>query len=678
MTARLDDHSVSVSDANNQASDEKAAQALDLLQREARIHQQQNDQTGLISRAVAGVTEFWHQSGSTGAQVDALSGEIKADLAAGKTADANTLATGAKAAIAADQAALASKGEISQVGSGIVQAAGLFMGGRKGLVVAGAAAALEAFKPGSQDSFGTQMADVGLGVSRAMALKGGMALAAKLNLGLATTAIGLGVESRFSELALNRKTYLDDKTGNFNAGLGAERVWDGTTNKAALATDIASLLIARGALGKLNAETNGALTTNKFLSTVAVGGVFGLSQGSVNEVFRQSRAGAFDPAKFAERTVTSGLTSMLGAAIGGAAGAQRAAAAERLAPAVDVTSEVASDQGARLKVVFNGGNLKQNFADSTMREYQLVGDSRNIAQIMSRSNLASVLARVREIGAGGKLGPEQNLLVQHVGDGIPVDPKLAAKADAIATSNPEFLPLAARFKHIMPSVQEALWLSQKPGGLLSFTSFLPGSFKPGEPLSVALGNRPVSEILQDPTTLEKIYAQPNPHDLGLYSQVLKGFKIPAKQVLVGGADSLVLELADDSILKITHQQWNPEWGFRTYRDAQGMPHEFDARIIGKEHTFDRPDGMATYYIQERAQPISRQASEMIFADRLAKDGKYSFWDRDPTQLGLVLRDGKPVVRLLDYDAVRPPHLVPRDLKVPHEDRFDFDDRIVRY
>jgi hypothetical protein len=140
----------------------------------------------------------------------------------------------------------------------------------------------------------------------------------------------------------------------------------------------------------------------------------------------------------------------------------------------------------------------------------------------------------------------------------------------------------------------------------------------------------------------------------------------------------VLELADDSILKITHQQWNPEWGHRTYFDSQGIERVFDAQIIGKPQTIERPDGSATYYIQERAKPITSESTVFTFADRLAHGGRYNFWDRDPTQLGLVLRNGKPVVKLLDYDAVRPPHLVPRDLKVPHEDRFDFEDRFGRY
>ena len=49
------------------------------------------------------------------------------------------------------------------------------------------------------------------------------------------------------------------------------------------------------------------------------------------------------------------------------------------------------------------------------------------------------------------------------------------------------------------------------------------------------------------------------------------------------------------------------------------------------------------------------------------------------QLGTVNRgNGHPTLVLLDYDAVRPPHLVPKDLKTPHEERFDWEDRFGRY
>jgi hypothetical protein len=679
---RLDAHSVPVTDLGNQQAAQQATQALDLLRQEARTHQEQIDNTGLVGRAVAWVSQGWHQSDRTGGQIDDLSRKIEADLATGKTADASALAGGAKTLVAADQTALKSRAEVTQIGSGVVQAAGLFMAGRKGFILAGTAAALDAFKPGSKDSFGEQLSDVGLGVTRALALKGAFAAAGKFNLGMATTAVGLGVGSRFGNLALNRKTYLDTQTGQYDAKLGAQRIWSGTADKGALASDIITLVVARGALGKLNAATDGALTANKLWSTMAVGGVFGVSQGSVAEVIRQGRAGTFEPGQFALHTLLSGATSMAGAAISGAGGQRLAMAeAEQSALLAKTSPEVTGVAAESIKSVVDLPNVRDalaNFPGSASREYQLVGGKANVSATMEKSIGAFAFVRVREASPGGGLGPEQNLLIQHGGEGIPFNMSMAAKGDLIATCNPELLPAAVRDKYILPSVQQTLWLTQKPGGRLSFTDYVPTNLGPGDAQPVALGNRPVSEILKDPSTLDRIYFKPNPHDLGLYSEVLRGFKIPAKRVLVGGADSLVLELADDSILKITHQEWNPEWGHRTYVNPQGQTVQFDARIIGKHQTFDRPDGMATYYIQERAKTPVNESTVPIFASKLDYDGRYSFWDRDATQLGIADRgNGKSALVLLDYDAVRPPHLVPKDLKVPHEDRFDRSDRFDR-
>ncbi|MBS1998620.1 MAG: hypothetical protein JSS86_19985 [Cyanobacteria bacterium SZAS LIN-2] len=669
---RIDTQSPAVSDQASQA----ANQALELLQRESRVHQQQINETSLLGQAFTGVTEFWHQTDKKGSQVEDLKRRIEADLAAGKTEDAARLAANAKTVVEADQAALKSRSEIAGIGSGTVQAVGLFMAGRRGYLVAGAAAALDAIKPSSSDSMGEQLTDIGLGITRVTALKGAYSAASKFNLGMATTAVGLGVGSRITDLALNRKTYLDAATGTYDAGLGLNRVVAGATDAGALTSDIVSLVVARGALGKLNQATDGALTNNKALSNMAVGAVFGLSKGSSDEVIRQSREGVFEPGKFLSHTLTSGATSLIGSAIGGAANMRAASRGEAATESLNLKVAPATDS---LKIA----DARTNFPGSTSREYIVTSGETNVAANMARSLAAFSFLKVREVKPGGALMPEQNMLIQHGGKDIPLKGELAAKADLIASCDPASLPVEFRAKHIMPSVQESLWLSQSGGNRLTFAARLAEIFKPGSVRTpdmqpVPLGHPSVSELLQHPSTLDKLNVR-GVHDLGLYSEVLKGFKTPAKRVMGSGADSVVLELADDNILKITHQVWRPEWGFRTYRNAEGREIRFDAAIIGKPQTFDRPDGMATYYIQERAQAGVQESTVQVFADRLRKDGRWEFWDRDFTQLGTIpLKDGGRGLVLLDYDAVRAPNLVPRDLKVRHEDRFDKEDRYDRW
>jgi len=679
---RIDTQSPTVSDQNSQSSAQVTAQALDLLQREARVHDNQVNETSILGQAFTGLSEFWHHSNDTGAQVNDLTRRIQADLVAGKTSEASQLAKSAKEVVDADQAALKSRSMIGGVGAGTVQAAGLFMAGRRGFIVAGAAAALDNIKPNSSDSLGEQLTDLGLGVTRATLLKGAYAAAGKFNLGMATTAVGLGVGSRFTDLALNRKTYLDESTGGYDAAKGLGRVVAGTTDVGALTSDVVSLVVARGALGKLNQATEGALLNNKIVSNMAVGAVFGLSKGSSDEVIRQTREGVFQPGQFVSHTVVSGFSGLAGAGLGGAlspraamlGSVEKANATFELKPRTESSVQERAGDGRTMTSV---GPVGSNFAGSHSREYVISGGDLNVASNLASSKSAFSWLRVREVKAGGTLLPEQTMLIQHGGEGIPLKADLAAKADVIASCNSGCLPEGLRGKHILPSVQPALWLTQN-GTRLTFSDRFASLFKSGEPAPVALGNPTVSEILRHPSTLDKLNNK-GVHDLGLYADVLKGFKTPAKRVIMGGADSVVLELADDSILKITHQLWRPEWGFRTYKNAQGQEVRFDAKIIGKPQTFDRPDGMATYYIQERANAGVSQSTVDIFAHRLQQDGRWAFWDRDFTQLGTVpLKDGGKGLVLLDYDAVRAPKLVPRDLKVPHEDRFDKEDRFDRW
>jgi len=189
-----------------------------------------------------------------------------------------------------------------------------------------------------------------------------------------------------------------------------------------------------------------------------------------------------------------------------------------------------------------------------------------------------------------------------------------------------------------------------------------GEFSPLVIQMVALGEKSVSSLLLDPNT-RSMLRHKDTHDLGLYADVLRDFKIPAKRVIDGGADSVVIELSNSQILKVTNQTWNPTWGTRTFRDAQGVEHRFDARIIGTPKLTDGPYGPANFYIQERVTTPVSKASMDLFAQKLDRDRRYSFWDRDESQLGYIdLGGGKKGLVLIDYDAVRPPHLVERNLK----------------
>jgi hypothetical protein len=720
-------------------------QALESLRRESQAHKQQNADRGLISVAVTSVTEFWHGSAASADKIDTLAAEIAASVKAGDSKRTADLEKEAQTAILADQKALRAASQIDQYGSGLIKSVGLFMPGKYGYALTAATAALDTYKPGAQGTKGTagtgertgertghsfleQTVDMGLGVTKAVGLKASFAYAASHNWGIAGSAVGLGVASRVAEVTLNRSTY-ESGNGQYSAGLGASRIFAASTDTSALASDAISFVVARGALGKLN--QSGALVESKMLSSVVAGGIFGASKGSSDEVIRQVKAGVFEPGQFATHVAAGAATNMIGAAIGAKAGEIRALnpnasnnfkagdslvkppaglvkPAAVLAKPADVLAKAADGSTLHLEPAAIN-QAQRNFPGSTSREYKMVGTILPLAEMMAASKQAVAMTRVREVKAGGELGPEQTLLVQHhdgrlitgkgtgIGSGqesdsrtgkatdlsanlaanlatnlaagqrageavAKINERLASKADLIATCNPSCLPDFLRGKHILSSAQETLWLTQI-GDRLKFSTNLDRSASPSGMLQpVALGEKSVSSLLLDPNT-RSMLRHKDTHDLGLYADVLRDFKIPAKRVIDGGADSVVIELSNSQILKVTNQTWNPTWGTRTFRDAQGVEHRFDARIIGTPKLTDGPYGPANFYIQERVTTPVSKASMDLFAQKLDRDRRYSFWDRDESQLGYIdLGGGKKGLVLIDYDAVRPPHLVERNLK----------------
>lgn len=648
-------------------------QVLESLRRESENHKHQSNSRGIIGLAVTGVTEFWHGSSQTEKRLETLSSDLAASVRTGDVKRTADLEKDARLAIAADQQALKTASQIEQYGSGLIKSVGLFLPGKYGYALTAATAALDTYKPlahtGWQNrenslgsSFLEQTVDMGLSVTKAVGLKASFGYAASHNWGIAGSAVGLGVAARVSEVTLNRTTY-QDNNGQYSAGLGLSRVLSAATDTSALASDTVSFVVARGALGKLN---QGSLLENKMLASVIAGGIFGASKGSSDEVIRQVKAGVFEPGQFATHVAAGAATNMIGAAIGSKAGEIRALnqTARSNFPSSD-TAIRGGDHPIRTYEPGAIGQAQKNFPGASSREYTMVGSILPLAEMLAASKHASALTKVREVKASGELGPEQTLLVQHHDarpGGTKVNQNAAAKADIIATCNPTCLPESLRGKHILSSAQETLWLTQI-GDRLKFSSTIDKTAVASSKMQpVALGEKSVSSLLLDPNTRDMLRHK-DTHDLGLYADVLRNFKIPAKRVVDGGADSVVIELANSQILKVTNQTWNPTWGTRTFTDAQGIPHRFDAKIIGAPKLTDGPYGPANFYIQERViTPVSKTSMD-LFAARLDKDRRYSFWDRDESQLGYVdLGGGKRSLVLIDYDAVRPPHLVEKNLK----------------
>ena len=640
---------------------DKTTEALDLLRGEAQSHHNAADQKSYLARAVSFVTEPWHKSGEALNGVETLSTQIQSALAKGDKAGAARMAESANEAVAKDFKAMKSESTIGSYGTQLLNTVGLFMPGKAGYLLAGGTHAADAARPA--ESIGLQMLDGGMGLSKGLLLKGSFDYIGQRNLGLAAQAVSMGVTARLGDQALTRDTYLDHKTGEYGAWTGISKTLGDTFAPKALASDVITFGLAKGLLGKVNSASGGALESSPFWSRVATGGAFGVSSGSVAEIDRQQQAGEnFDVSKVVTRALLTGATDMVAAGPGGAMARAQAARGTDTAPAATDKTPANTDATRTRSVEQNVGFTApgRNFEGSNAREFQLVNNDTPVAELLRNARSQPIFTQVREVSPAGQLGPEKSLLVQHLSEDAPLNRGLANQADLIATCNPFLLPESIRMKHILPATQGGVWLSGN-AGRIQFSAERPVASDLGSANSVELGTRSVSDLLLDPKASERLRDM---HDLEAMGKAMQHFKLPAKEIIDGGADSVVIELANKDILKITDKPWNDAWGHRTYKSENGV-FRLDARLMTKPQTIDLIDGPATYFIQERAlSPVMPEAVR-LFNSRIERDGTYKFWDNDfsdhgQRQLGYTtMQDGKRGLVLLDYDAVRLPHLVPK-------------------
>ncbi|HNB21010.1 MAG TPA: hypothetical protein PKZ32_01245 [Candidatus Melainabacteria bacterium] len=123
------------------------------------------------------------------------------------------------------------------------------------------------------------------------------------------------------------------------------------------------------------------------------------------------------------------------------------------------------------------------------------------------------------------------------------------------------------------------------------------------------------------------------HDLSTYSKAFDGFGGRVKKTM-GGADSVVLELTDGRILKMTTKQLPEEVGTRA----------FDQPIL--ERGSRTADGITiNYFVQPKAEPA--RPGDLDLVNKVVKEHGYIF--RDPALQQIGRYQGEP--KLLDPFAV---------------------------
>ncbi len=626
-------------------------------------------------------------------------------------------------AIADDQSALATNAEITKYGSSMIQTAGLFVGGKKGVALSALTFAAGAAKP--EDDGATRTVDMALGASKGVAnrlLFGAIGKAASID--IPSKAFLMGGSSRLTESVLNRSTFVDND-GNVDVIGGTGRVFGAVLKPEAVVSDL--VVFGGGQLAMSNSVVRDFAKKSALSATMASASAFGLASGSAEEASRQySNNESFDLGKIVGRGILRGGTDAVASIPGGLLG-NRDAALRRSAslnlgfkPEGSVASSVdptrlAIALGEKPRQYVNGkapdamptlltrstlelartGVLKGDGPATERpsaepraihlggryevvhpglggqtREFRIVGENPVNLNEFRNSRGASALLDVREVAPNGQpFGPTQRMLVQHVDADTKINSRLAQNCDLIASCNPQSLLGDVRAKHIFPDANGPVYLSQMLQNRIRFDS-LRAADTAGS--AIPLGAMSVSDLLRLPSTADIVRT---PRPLDAYAREMKHFKDPALRVIDGGADSIVLELADGRIMKMTDRPyrkdgqplWRPEWGFRTLETESG-PVRFDARLLTKPTEIQVNHEPLLYYIQERARTPVSTKSLLQFHDKIDRDGNYVFWDGGVsslghTQLGYVKGpDGNRSLVLLDYDAVRKPADVPKDYK----------------
>jgi hypothetical protein len=516
------------------------------------------------------------------------------------------------------------------------------------------------------------------------------------------------VGNRFVDASLSRQTYLDPANGKLDVGGAFGRIGARTADPAGLAMDVA--VFGTGQALLQNPAVRGAIQKNALTATMTTAGAFGFASGSGDEISKQLKSGDFDGAAIVTRGLLRGGTDAI-ASIPGGMRASRLAAIQResslgltrnstgqvemaVEPAqlarsmgeagrgvkLESAQPVATKSGADVRISDATARLlverpviEKSLSASASREFQIVGGDVKGLDMLGQSRAGAAVLKVRELSYGNPTGETKKLLVQHVDGANPLRTNLASTVDLVASCNPGLCGPSAS-KHLFGDRAGvgSVFFQRVADRLLFSTDRTSVSTANGAVVELGRAST-VSDLLLLPET-KNLLRTPRPVEL--YAREMKHFKDPAVRVVDAGADSIVFELADGRILKMTDRPyrkdgqplWRPEWGSRTYETENGV-FRFDARLLTKPTQIEVNHEPIMYYIQERAQtPVSTKTLR-DFHNNIAYDGNYVFWDGGFSSLGhaqlgyVPTRNGGKGVVLLDYDAVRRPGEVPPETQL---------------
>lgn len=316
-----------------------------------------------------------------------------------------------------------------------LKTASLFTGGKLGIAATAIAYGLDQAKP--EDSWKDQAADFALGATKGEALKGSFAYLGSRGTFAPLKGALMGLSSGAMDEVFKRETFTDPFSLN-------DRLRKNAFNPQAVMMNAAVFTVAEGLYSGINYAYKDALSQNRLLSGMVMGGSFGFVNGTVAEASREfQETGKINPGTVAWKGLLEGGVSAAGAGVG-----------------IKVSDPV-FQQKLKDSTIGALDSLGLNPFRTNSREFVVTGGFSDLDKFTHEQTKTAIttVREVRNILGWEKLGPEKRLLLQHSDEScskIPI-PKLA---DLIASCNPEQLGAPERASHLFPSAKGPVYLEE--------------------------------------------------------------------------------------------------------------------------------------------------------------------------------------------------------------------------
>ncbi len=333
------------------------------------------------------------------------------------------------------------RGNVNHYAAEFTKTASLFTGGRLGLVSAAVIYGLDQAKPGT--SWKEQATDFSLGAAKGGSLKAVFGIVGASGQFAPMKGAMMGMGSGAAEEIFKRETFTDP------SGLN-DRLRQTAFNPQVVLMNAALFTAGEGLYAGINRFAyNGALSQNKVISGMVMGGSFGFVNGTVAEASKQmSETGKIDPLKVIGHGLLEGSVTAAGAYAG-------------LKVSDPVFQQKVKDTS--WQALDSLGLARRS------REFLVTGGLSELSKFESEQTKTAVttVREVRNILGWEKVGPEKQLLFQHSDQkkGIPI-PKLA---DLIASCNPEKLGVPERASHLFPGGNGPVFLERGAGDRIRIT-----------------------------------------------------------------------------------------------------------------------------------------------------------------------------------------------------------------